>query len=208
MHFYKFLLSLALCFLSQLVFTSVAFSFPIVKVSSNETSQEIKELAELYLAHLDVRENVHLTISLTRNMPELLSGITISLPVQNPEIDHMLLVLVDAKLDKATQRRVLAHEMIHVKQYAKRELVIEEDIVFWMGNKYRYHRDFNLYTPWELEAHQADRSLAKLVQGKKKQSDFGGKKPGYTYRGAPGGNEEYLGVESNAALQPENSSTD
>ena len=66
-------------------------------------------------------------------------------------------------LSASKQRLVLAHEMIHVKQYAKQELIILNDNVIWKGQNYPYAYEYNQRMPWEREAYRGDRTLAKLV---------------------------------------------
>ena len=97
-------------------------------------------------------------------MPEKLEGITISLPSPEPDVYQLLKVLIDARLSASKQRLVLAHEMIHVKQYAKQELIILNDNVIWKGQNYSYAYKYNQRMPWEREAYWGDRTLAELVK--------------------------------------------
>jgi hypothetical protein len=57
--------------------------------------------------------------------------------------------------------RTLAHEMVHLKQYAKNELAIDDDAIYWYGDIWRpkgkQHKYFD--SPWELEAYGRDFGL-------------------------------------------------
>lgn len=65
---------------------------------------------------------------------------------------------------------VLAHEMVHVKQYAKNELVILDGRrVKWKEKEYIVSEGLNLYTPWEDEAHRGDFNLMRLFIYQQKQ---------------------------------------
>lgn len=98
-------------------------------------------------------------------MPERLDGITISLPSPEPKKYQLLKVLINAQLGASKRQLVLAHEMIHVKQYAKGELIaLGKNKVMWQGRERHYARAYNRETPWEKEAYRGDRTLAELVE--------------------------------------------
>ena len=61
----------------------------------------------------------------------------------------------ELEIDKSQSLRALletvAHEMVHVKQYARRELDPNKEV--WMGKTYN-PKDVNYWDlPWEIEAH-------------------------------------------------------
>lgn len=98
-------------------------------------------------------------------MPEKLEGMAISLNSPEPDDYQIIKVLIDASLNKTKQRLVLAHEMIHVKQYVKEELVVlNKQQVMWKGQKYRFSCVCNRQIPWEKEAYRTDNLLVKLSQ--------------------------------------------
>ncbi|MHC2990473.1 hypothetical protein OB13_02325 [Pontibacter sp. HJ8] len=209
MKFYKALFIVATSTLTQILLPVVAFSRPVVKVSSSKNAEAIKKHAEVYLAHLGVQENIHLVITLSSNMSETLPGITIPLPSPQPGIEQKFMVLINANLDKAARKLVLAHEMIHVKQYAKKELVVDVEGVTWMGKKIHYSPAKNLRMPWEKEAYHIDHPLVRLVQ------DAQLKDKGTLAKGSPAsrlknvsgcGSEESNDVKTNSLIQTENMS--
>ncbi len=149
--------------LTILLGTTVAFSQPVIQVRGGKNPWVIERHVQAHLDQLDVQESIHLTIRFSSRMPEKLEGITFSLPSSEPDVYQLLKVLIDARLSALKQRLVLAHEMIHVRQYAKQELIILNDNVIWKGQNYPYAYEYNQRMPWEREAYRGDRTLAKLV---------------------------------------------
>jgi hypothetical protein len=78
----------------------------------------------------------------------------------SPNTYQVIRVWIDPRLNKTQQRLVLAHEMVHVKQYAKGELIVNTDQqVIWKGRKYFYQPAARQHLPWENEAFQQDNRL-------------------------------------------------
>ena len=71
--------------------------------------------------------------------------------------DHEISVAVDSRLDVETLATVLAHEMVHVKQYAKGQLKVAGSRFQWLG---KTHRGGYYDSPWELEAFGRERLLS------------------------------------------------
>jgi hypothetical protein len=74
-----------------------------------------------------------------------------------------LIMFVDSKLDFERLILTLAHEMVHVKQYAKgqvKNITGRTQTRYWMGKKVRksYYDQ-----PWELEAFSKERILANKI---------------------------------------------
>ncbi|GAA4443293.1 hypothetical protein GCM10023188_43830 [Pontibacter saemangeumensis] len=141
----------------------IAFSRPAITVLGSGNHQHIKKQAALYLDHLDIQENIQVTIILSKNLPKTLHGITRSYPLKLADADQVIRVWVDANLNREYQSLVLAHEMIHVKQFAKKELVAHEDRMIWKGTTFYNFGDYDRHTPWEKEAYSTDQKLARLV---------------------------------------------
>jgi hypothetical protein len=69
---------------------------------------------------------------------------------------------IDTALDTERLIIALAHEMVHVKQYARGQITHGKNLnsKFWMGKKFRG----NYYDlPWEVEAFSKERVLANKV---------------------------------------------
>ena len=62
---------------------------------------------------------------------------------------------------------VLSHELIHLKQYQNKEIIIEEDGVIWKGIKFTYE-DISYIEyrtrPWERDAFNRDKQLRFKMQ--------------------------------------------
>ena len=62
---------------------------------------------------------------------------------------------------------VLSHELIHLSQYQKKEIIIEEDGVIWKGIKFTYE-DISYIEyrtrPWERDAFNRDKQLRFKMQ--------------------------------------------
>ncbi len=165
----QFLLTVACIFIMN-----VAFSQPIVKVIGSADSVTISKQVAQYIEYLDIRENVRLAVIFSRTMSDNYAGITICVNGADLKNDIGYLnikVYLDARQPKVLQRIVLAHEMIHVKQYAKGELVVtNQREVMWKGQKYSSHNaEHNDPRPWELEAYRND---IRLVKYWKEQSEI------------------------------------
>ena len=70
-------------------------------------------------------------------------------------------ITVDPNLGKRNMLLVLAHEMVHVKQYAKGEMkdYIKMDRVKWKGKVYNEQTIDYWEHPWEIEAHGREKGL-------------------------------------------------
>lgn len=68
---------------------------------------------------------------------------------------------ISPNLSRRKMLQCLAHEMVHVKQYAKGELSSELITAKWLGKTYKITNSFEDYLnwPWEVEAYGRDRSL-------------------------------------------------
>jgi len=69
---------------------------------------------------------------------------------------------LDANLDLRNTLKILAHEMVHVKQFARGELIDLENTsaATWQGKRYRIHDDDRYWTlPWEIEAYGREPGL-------------------------------------------------
>ena len=143
---------------------TLAFSQPIVRVWGTEDSIALKEQVIQYLAYLDVQEDVYVLVNINRRMPEKLEGITHPLLTPANHAGQVIKVRINASLSKRKQRLVLAHEMVHVKQYAKEELrAIDKQWVLWKGRKYFYRGTMRSSSPWEREAYRMDRLVAEAA---------------------------------------------
>ncbi len=151
-----------LVIIAGMLWINIAFAQPIIRILESDDSLSVKNQIAQYLAQLGVHENIYLSVNFSTHMPRKLAGMTFCLNAPAPNIHLAIRVWVDARLDKTQQKLVLAHEMIHVKQYAKGELIIvDEQQMLWKGRKYYYRLSHNQQAPWENEAYRTDNLLAK-----------------------------------------------
>ena len=70
-------------------------------------------------------------------------------------------ITVDPNLGKRNMLLVLAHEMVHIKQYAKGELkdYVRVNKVKWKGKVYNDAKIDYWEQPWEIEAHGREKGL-------------------------------------------------
>jgi hypothetical protein len=152
--------------ITSMLWMNLAFCQPIIKViASADSLTVIKQVAQC-LEFLDIRENVRLSIIFPATMPKNYAGFTTCVNGADlkKDIGYLIIkVYLDARQPKSLQRIVLAHEMIHVKQYAKRELIIKsKQEAIWKGQKYFAHEADDSHTPpWEREAYRNDDRLVK-----------------------------------------------
>lgn len=68
---------------------------------------------------------------------------------------------INPKLRRYKMLQCLAHEMVHVKQYARGELSNELITAKWQGKVFKLTNSFEDYLnlPWEVEAYGRDRAL-------------------------------------------------
>lgn len=73
---------------------------------------------------------------------------------------------VNPTLSRKKMLQCLAHEMVHVKQYARGELSSELITAKWLGKTYKITNSMEDYLnwPWEVEAYGRDRSLYLFYQ--------------------------------------------
>ena len=71
------------------------------------------------------------------------------------------IIIVNKALNKKQTLIALAHEMVHVKQYAKGELkdYLRADEVKWQNRVFRLEKVKYWSAPWEKEAYKKDKIL-------------------------------------------------
>lgn len=82
-------------------------------------------------------------------------------PVDHSRRPRMFEIGINPNMQRHKMLQCLAHEMVHVKQYAMGELSNELITAKWQGKTFKLTRSFEDYLnwPWEIEAYGRDRSL-------------------------------------------------
>jgi hypothetical protein len=142
------------------------FAQPIVKIGGTENPMPSERQVRWYLDQLNIKENIHLTVIYTTIIPEGFDGLTICRNVLEKDGYQIIMVRINQDLKERQKQTVLAHEMIHVKQYAKGELkLLEPNTVVWLGKKRQLSNKYHS-GPWEKEAYREDKILAVQFQQK------------------------------------------
>ena len=129
---------------------------------SKDKRELIKAVASLYADKLNVDNSKYeltiATVSGLAKADKINGGVCLIGP-------KFLLMTLDSRLCVEQLMITLAHEMVHVKQYAKGQLKVKYDRsgepkFTWLGRKSKttYYDH-----PWELEAFSKERILANMV---------------------------------------------
>ena len=149
----------------MIIWEGTVSSQPVIRIWGTKDSIIVRNQVAQYLDYLEVQEDIHLQIIFLHQLPNALAGITYELSTIKPWDYRVFRVYVDNNLTKYEQKLVLAHEMIHVKQYVKGELkVADKEYVNWQRQEYHYDFNHNTRMPWENEAAQEDKTLAKVYK--------------------------------------------
>ena len=141
---------------------SSTFSQSIIKITGTADILSVKHQVALSLNYLDIHEPVRMHIAFTEQMPEIIKGLTQYISLSDST--RLLRIRIDSRLDETQRLNVLAHEMMHVRQYLSGDLIIFDGKMVWRGSKYSFvHRDPRKL-PWEVEAHRYDQYLAKVLR--------------------------------------------
>ena len=87
-------------------------------------------------------------------------------PIEVSNRPRMFEIGINPNLSRRKMLQCLAHEMVHVKQYARGELSSAFSTAMFNGKVYNLTSSFEDYLnwPWEIEAYGRDRSLYLFYQ--------------------------------------------
>jgi hypothetical protein len=155
----------------------LCFFFKVNTVSAQEDIQligfpypdQLKHYVEQCLSFLEVDRNIRINIIQSKSLARFYEGQTIKTGVDTSGRDQFTIYLL-AGMKGAKQLLVLAHELVHVKQYVSRSLDIRGDKIYWLGRKY-YLRENSLFDPpWENEAYSTDYRLVRNFSTRSKKA--------------------------------------
>ena len=130
---------------------NISFSQSIINVWGSDDSLATVAQIKQCLYHLDIYESILLDVFFTDKVP-------------NTNTQYYK-VRINAQLNAITKRLVLAHEMIHVKQYVKQGLeIVDEQRAVWKGQTYNIMGLHHRQKPWERDASHQAGQLAKLIK--------------------------------------------
>ena len=113
---------------------NLANSQPVVRTYLAEDSLAVYQQISHYLQYFDNTEDIFIALSISKRMPKNTKGMTYcAQPVKSFPYQIIRVRIADG-LSEKERSEVLAHEMIHVKQYVKGELeIIDDHYVRWKG---------------------------------------------------------------------------
>lgn len=80
-----------------------------------------------------------------------------------PYAKYLITMDLDSRLGLDKLIHTLAHEMVHVKQIAKGQLLQDGKKIFWKGKKF-YPKRMSYYNhPWEIDAWRHEKVLASRI---------------------------------------------
>lgn len=104
-----------------------------------------------------MRRNVGIRVVIRRTMPVL--GFTIIDDYNAAGVPRMFILEINGTQDDEEKVKTLAHEMVHVKQYCKKEL--NEEMSKWRGQDVDADTIDYDDQPWEIEAETLGNQLYK-----------------------------------------------
>lgn len=104
-----------------------------------------------------MRRNVSIRVVIRRTMPVL--GFTIIDDYNAAGVPRMFILEINGTQDDEEKVKTLAHEMVHVKQYCKKEL--NEEMSKWRGQDVDADTIDYDDQPWEIEAETLGNQLYK-----------------------------------------------
>jgi hypothetical protein len=150
-----------LIMISTVIFTDT-LSQTTIKVVGDVDAKMVESQVVSSLDYLDIDDPMLLFIRFSDSMPAKLKGLTLCLPAHDST--QLFRISIDKRLNKAQRLNVLAHEMIHVRQYLSGDLEVIDGKMVWKGKTYPFaHRDPRKL-PWEGEAHRYDQYLANVLR--------------------------------------------
>lgn len=140
----------------------LSISQPNIKIAGDADAEMVTAQVNRSLEYLDIDKPMQLHIAFFDRMPAKLRGLTFCLPAHDST--QLFRINIDARLNETQRLNVLAHEMMHVRQYLSGDLKVVDGKMVWRGNKYPFvHRDPRKL-PWEAEAHRYDQYLANVLR--------------------------------------------
>lgn len=102
-----------------LLFPSSSFSQQIIYISGCKKQEKIRKVTGFYLDQLGIIENICIKIERRVDLPDNFLGATFQVPSTPDQKFQGFKIFIDPEIDLIENMHILAHEMIHVKQYIK-----------------------------------------------------------------------------------------
>lgn len=144
-------------------------SRPNIRVLEEHKFQQIAEAARFLGNYFEFSSDVYIIIVISPKLPNQIDGYTLYEDHLNQEGIKQFFIKISSKLSLKSQLAVIAHEMVHVKQFLSGELIKQQDQCYqWKGHKClnTNHLDY-LDRPWEQEALSIQDELVQLYKKSK-----------------------------------------
>ena len=134
----------------------------IKNATTRKQKRRLSNIAHFLAEHMipaKTRDKLFLTVTILNDLGgDDVDGFTDLLHYDKDEIEIHVEVLRDLNEDEIV--RTLAHEMVHVKQYACHQLVdAPSHHMKWKGELFPYDEN----APWELEAYSLEHKLMDMI---------------------------------------------
>lgn len=136
---------------------------PHIYVVHDSYPPEVRQQVAFYAHHFNFDETVHIRVALIHNLPDNLDGFIVYHKDEKRNI-HLIYIRIRKNITSAKRRHVIAHEMIHAKQYVTQELQIVGTFhVLWKEQSIPDFRQIKYHhRAWEREAFSQTAHLVKL----------------------------------------------
>jgi hypothetical protein len=134
----------------------------IIKIVGDVDAKMVKSQVVRSLNYLEIQEPVCIHIAFTEQLPANIKGTTRYMIFSDSS--RFFRIRMDAGMDETLSRNVLAHEMMHVRQYLSGDLKIINGEIIWKGEKYPYLHRHSHHLPWERDAYRYDQYLTKALR--------------------------------------------
>jgi hypothetical protein len=156
----SFFLFIIILILTFIIYFELFFSIIIFKAlrKQNKTTALVTEAIYFFAKELELDNKPNILVEAKYpSWPTFVHGY-MSPEKTVDDIEHYK-VVVHLNRNMASVIRTVAHEMVHVKQFNKKELKYVGSRISWKGDLYKDNHPYHT-RPWEIEAFGMDKELS------------------------------------------------
>lgn len=156
---YKLCLNIALV----LFCISIGIACPQIQVIGKHQEKDAEQMVKYYADLLELGSHISIVVSYHTDLPKGVAGYTLFKSIEGNHPIMQVYIKIDIEQSANAKMITLAHEMIHVKQFVKGELVhCGHNAYRWNGKIYRHiHEIPYKQRQWEREALKKQYALSK-----------------------------------------------
>lgn len=112
--------------------------------------KKIRKAAEFYAKKLGIAEDINIFVWTKKRIKDAMGYCS-----KVDDKNYIIAIQTKVELGEDDPLATLAHEMVHVKQYASGELIDTKTHCLWKGEQhieYPVDADEYFFSPWEVEA--------------------------------------------------------